>query len=391
MNTQCISVLRTALALAVLAVVAGCGKPEAQGGPPPGPPPVSVAAALQRDVMESDEFPGRIEAVESVEVRARINGHIQSTQFKPGAEVHKGDLLFVVDPRPFEAEVARAEATLATTGAQLDLARTELARNEQLLADQATSKREYDDAAAKVRQLDAQIRANQASLETARLNLSYTRVTAPINGRVGKAEITVGNLVQGEGPNSPLLTTVVSSNPIYASFEADEGAYLKYIDKARGGGLTVAVGLADEQGFPHRGRLEFVDNRIDRQTGTVRMRAILDNKDGRFTPGLFARIKLGDTAKPRAAVLVADRAIGTDQSKRFVLVVNGENKAEYREVRIGRLVDGLRVVEEGLKPGEVIVVNGLQRVRPGAPVTPQVVSMQAGTSPAQPQRVAAKE
>ncbi|HEX9302577.1 MAG TPA: efflux RND transporter periplasmic adaptor subunit [Casimicrobiaceae bacterium] len=390
MSNQHFRFLGTTLAVGALAVLAGCSKPEAQGGPPPGAPPVSVAAALERDVIETDEFPGRIEAVDSVEVRARINGYIQSVQFKPGAEVHKGDALFVIDPRPFEAEVARAEATLATTRAQLDLARTELARNEQLLADQATSKREYDDAQAKVRQLDAQIRANQASLETARLNLAYTRVTAPINGRVGKAEITVGNLVQGEAPNSPLLTTVVSSSPIYASFEADEGAYLKYIGKARGGALTVAVGLADEQGFPHAGRLEFVDNRVDRQTGTVRMRAILDNKEGRFTPGLFARIKLGDSATPRKAVLVTDRAIGTDQSKRFVLVLSGENKAEYREVRIGRLVDGLRVVENGLKPGEVIVVNGLQRVRPGAPVTPQTVPMEANASPAPSERVAAK-
>ena len=388
MPTQPLQLLRMTVALAALSVLAACSKPDAQGGPPPGPPPVSVAAAVERDVVETDEFPGRIEAVESVEVRARVNGYIQSVDFKPGAQVRKGDLLFVIDPRPFEAEVARAEATLANTRAQLDLARTELARNEQLLAEQATSKREYDDAQAKVRQLDAQIRANQASLETARLNLAYTRVTAPVNGRVGKAEITIGNLVQGETPNSPLLTTVVSSNPVYASFEADEGAYLKYIGKARGGALTVAVGLADEQGFPHQGLLEFVDNRVDRQSGTVRMRAILDNKDERFTPGLFARIRLGDSGTPRKAVLVNDRAIGTDQSKRFVLVLTGENKAEYREVRIGRLVDGLRVVESGLKPGEVIVVNGLQRVRPGAPVTPQTVPMEAHGSPAQPERVA---
>jgi membrane fusion protein, multidrug efflux system len=393
MNIRYLTVFQVALALAALAVLAllpACSKPEAQGGPPPGPPPVSVAAAVEREIIETDEFPGRIEAVESVEVRARINGYIQSVDFKPGVEVRKGDLLFVIDPRPFAAEVARAEATLANTRAQLDLARTEFTRNEQLLVDQATSKREYDDAAAKVRQLEAQVRANQASLETAQLNLAYTRVTAPVNGRVGKAEITVGNLVQGEVPNSPLLTTVVSANPIYASFEADEGAYLKYIGKARGGALTVAVGLSDEPGFPHTGRLEFVDNRVDPQSGTVRMRAILDNKDGRFTPGLFARIRVGDTGTPRKAVLVADRAIGTDQSKRFVLVVDGESKAQYREVRIGRLAEGLRVVESGLKPGEVIVVNGLQRVRPGAPVTPQTVPMEAH-APAQPEHLAATE
>jgi multidrug efflux system membrane fusion protein len=194
---------------------------------------------------------------------------------------------------------------------------------------------------------------------------------------VGKAEITPGNLVQGEGPNSPLLTTVVSANPIYVSFEVDEGAFLKYIGSSRGGSLPIAVGLANEPGFPHIGRLEFVDNRVDPQTGTVRMRAVLDNRSGRFTPGLFARVKLGNAAQPRVAVLVADRAIGTDQSKRFVLVIDGENKAQFREVKIGRLVDGLRVIESGVKPGELIVVNGLQRTRPGAPVTPESVPMEA--------------
>ena len=363
-----------ALAIALILLV-GCSQPQAQNAAPP-PPPVSVAAAIEKQVINTDEFPGRIEAVESVVVRARVNGYIESVHFKPGATVRKGDLLFVIDPRPFQAEVARAEATLSNTRAQLDLARTELARNELLLAERATSRREYDDAAAKVRQLDAQIKANQASLDIARLNLAYTRISSPIDGRVGKAEITVGNLVQGEGPNSPTLTTVVSSNPVYASFEADEATYLRYIAAARSG-LSVAVALADEQGFPHSGRLEFVDNRVDPQSGTVRMRAILANKDGRFSPGLFARIRIGESAAPRKAVVVADRAIGTDQSKRFVLVVNDENKAEYREVRIGRLVEGLRVVESGLQAGEVIVVNGLQRVRPGAPVTPQTVLMAA--------------
>ena len=386
MSPDSLALLRNMLAATAVLLVAACSKPEAQVGPPPGPPPVSVAAAIERDVIDTDEFPGRLEAVESVDVRARVNGYIQAATFKPGAQVRKGDVLFVIDPRPFAAEVARAEATLANTRAQLDLARTELARNEQLLAEQATSRREYDDAAAKVRQLEAQIRANEATLETARLNLSYTRVTAPIDGRVGKAEITVGNLVQGEVPNSPVLTTVVSSQPIYASFEADEQTYLRYVGKARSGMLSVAVGLADESDFPHVGRLEFIDNRVDPKTGTVRMRAILDNRDGRFTPGLFARVRLGDAAAPRKAVLVADRAIGTDQTKRFVLVLTDDNKTQYREVRIGRLVDGLRIVDSGVKPGERIVVNGLQRVRPGAPVTPQVVPMEARS--AQPERLA---
>jgi multidrug efflux system membrane fusion protein len=353
------------------------GRPQQQAGPPPGPPPVSVAPAVEKSIVESDEFPGRIEAVDQVEVRARVTGYIQSVHFKSGAEVKKGDQLFLIDPRPFEATVAQAQATLGNTRAQLDLARTVLARNEALLAERATSKREYDEAAAAVRSLDAQLRANQAAVDTARLNLSYTRVTAPVSGRAGKAEITPGNLIQGEVPNSPLLTTVVSADPIYVSFEVDERAFLKYIGSSRGGLLPIAVGLADETGFPHSARIEFVDNRVDPQTGTVRMRAVLDNKAGRFTPGLFARVKLGNAAQPRVVVLVADRAIGTDQSKRFVLVVDGENKAQFREVKIGRLVDGLRVIESGLQPGELIVVNGLQRTRPGAPITPENVPMEA--------------
>lgn len=373
MRSQIFPVVGLVLAVAVLA---GCSKPQAQTAPPP-PPAVSVAAALEREVMHTDEFPGRIEAVESVQVRARVSGYIQSVNFRPGALVRKGELLFVIDPRPFQAEVARAEAALTNTRAQLDLARTELKRNEMLLAERATSRREYDDAAAKVRSLEAQIKAQDALVDIAKLNLAYTRITSPIDGRVGKAEITVGNLVQGEGPSSPTLTTVVSADPVYAAFEADEAAYLKYIGAARAG-VSVAVGLADEEGFPHAGRLEFVDNRVDPQSGTVRMRAILRNKDGRFAPGLFARIRVGDSAAPRKAVLVADRAIGTDQNKRFVLVVNGDNKAEYREVKPGRLVEGLRVVE-GLEAGERIVVNGLQRVRPGAPITPQAVAMAAAS------------
>ena len=384
--------LSTVVLLAFAASLAACGRPAAQPpGGPPGPPPVSVAAAIEKEIFEADEFPGRIEAIEWVEVRARINGYIQSVNVRPGAEVKKGDLLFLIDPRPFEAQVAAAEGAAASTRAQLELARIELTRNTEMLADRATSKREFDDASTRVRTFESQLRSSEAALTTARLNLGYTRITAPVSGRVSKAEITVGNLVQGEVPNSPVLTTVVSTNPVYASFEANEIAYLKYIAKARGGALTVAIGLADEEGFPHAGRLEFVDNRVDPQSGTVRMRAVLDNKSGRFTPGLFARARLGDTATPRKAVLVADRAIGTDQSKRFVLVINGENKAQYREVKIGRVVDGLRVIDGGLKPGEVIVVNGLQRVRPGAPVTPETVPMQAQDTRGQTAPVAAAD
>lgn len=377
--------VRSVHSIAVLAFgaaalgLAGCGDghgdAKAQAGPPPAPP-VSVAAAIEREVVDTDEFPGRVEAVEAVEVRARINGYLQSIHFKAGAQVRKGELLFTIDPRPFEAQVAAAEAQAAATRAQLELARTELKRNEEMWADRATSKRELDDAAARVRTLESQLGGQEAAAITARLNLGYARITAPISGRVGKAEITVGNLVQGEMPPSPVLTTIVSTNPVHVSFQASESAYLRFIAGARTTSLAAAVALADEEGFPHTGRIEFVDNQVDPASGTIRMRATVDNSSGRFTPGLFARVKLADAARPRKAVLVADRAIGTDQTKRFVLVLGEGNQTQYREVRIGRLIDGLRVIESGLKAGEVIVVNGLQRVRPGAPVTPQTVPME---------------
>lgn len=374
----------TVILLTLATLVAACGKAAPPGGPPGGAPPVSVAAAIEKEIVESDEFPGRVEAVEQVEVRARITGYIQSVNFAPGANVKKGDVLFQIDPRPFDNEVARAEANLANLRVQADLAKLEFERAEKLLAERATSKREYDDISSRMRGLEAQLRGAQATLDTARLNRSYTLVTAPVSGRVGKAEITAGNLVQGEVPNSPMLTTVVSMDPVYVGFEIDERAYLKYVarSRARAAQLPLVIGLADEEGFPRQAKLAFVDNRVDAASGTVRMRAVLANHDGRLTPGLYARVKIGDAFKPRSAVLVQDRAIGTDQSRRFVLVVGADNKAVYREVKIGRVAEGLRVIEDGLKAGEVIVVNGLQRVRPGAPVTPDTVPMQSAPAAA---------
>ena len=369
---------RALLPFIVLGVLTAC---QPASGPPPGPgagpPPVSVAAAITREVTDSDDFSGRIEAIESVEIRARVNGYLTTVAFKPGSEVKRGDLLFEIDRRPFAARVAEAEAALANTRAHLDLARIETRRQAQMLKTHATSQREVDAAAAQLASLEAQARANQAAIESARLNLEYTRVTAPVDGRVGKDEVTVGNLVQGDAPDSPVLTQLVSVDPIYVSFEADEHAYLKYIAGARGQSLSVQVALADEEGFPHAGRLQFVDNRIDSASGTVRMRAVLDNHDRRFTPGLFARVRLQSALGARQAVLVDERAIGTDQSRRFVLVVSADNKASYREVELGRKVGNLRVIASGLAADELIVVNGLQRVRPGAPVAPTTVPMEA--------------
>ncbi len=379
-------VTAAALLVAALALVAcqPAAPPSATAGPAAAPPPVSVAAALTQEVLDSDEFPGRIEPVEAVKVRARVNGYLQRVLFKPGAEVKQGDLLFEIDPRPFAAKVAEAEAALAATVAQLDLATLEAKRQDQMLATHATSRREFDAAAALIKSLESGRAANRATLANTRLNLEFTRVTAPISGRAGKDEVTVGNLVQGENPDSPLLTTLVSVDPVYVSFEADERAFLKYIASSRGQSLPVGVGLSDEIGFPHQAKLEFVDNTVDATSGTVRMRALLDNHERRFTPGLFARVRLEAAGGARRVVLVADRAIGTDQSKRFVLVVGEDKLATYREVQIGRKVGHLRVVEAGLQAGEAIVVNGLQRVRPGSPVTPSTVAMEETTAASPP-------
>lgn len=366
------------LAVALALPLAACDRaPPAAADPAAAgaPPPVTVAAAIVREVQEVDEFAGRIEATQQVEVRARVNGYLQSIHFKPGTEVKAGDLLFVIDPKPLQARLAEAEAAAANTQAQLDLAKIELERQKQMLPDRATSKREYDAAAALVATLGAARRANQAAIEAVQVDLGYTRITSPIDGRVGKDERTVGNLVQGDAPDSPLLTSVVALDPIYATFEADEGAFLKYIGAARGKSLKVEVGLANEEGTPHPAELAFIDNQLDPASGTVRMRALLPNPDRLFTPGLYARVRLSDSSAPRQAVMVADRAIGTDQSKRFVLVLDDKNLAQYREVKLGRVYDGLRVIEQGLKEGEVIVVNGLQRVRPGTPVTPTKADM----------------
>jgi multidrug efflux system membrane fusion protein len=341
--------------------------------------PVSAATVVEKQIVETQEFSGRLEAIDRVDIRARIGGFITAVNFKPGSEVKKGDVLFTIDARPYQAEASRAEAAAASARAKADLAKLELARAQKLVAEKAIPQRELDESASSVQELDANVRAAQASLEAARVNLAYTRVQAPIDGRVSKAEITVGNLVD----TSAILTSVVSLERIYATFDGDEDTYLRVGPNMRGKTaqpVAVRIGLANETGFPHEGKLEFVDNRLDPQTGSVRMRAILDNADRVLVPGLFARVELaggnGGKAETRA-VLISDRAVGTDQSRKFVFVVGAGNKAEYRPVTLGQSFDGLRVVRSGLKPGEKIVVNGLQRVRPGAPLSPQTVTMES--------------
>jgi multidrug efflux system membrane fusion protein len=368
-------------AAGVAMLIAGCSDATGKADAPPaaaaaGGPPVSAAAVVEKQITETQEFSGRLEAVDRVEIRPRVSGFITSVNFKPGAEVKKGDVLFVIDQRPYQAEYDRAEAAGKSARAKADLARIELARAERLLGDKAIAQREYDERASGVKELDASARAAEAQAQTARLNLSYTKVTSPIDGRVSKAEITLGNLVDA----SAVLTSVVSLDRIYASFDGDEETYLRVSKQSHDGKpVAVHVGLVSEEGFPHEGKLEFVDNQLDSRTGSVRMRATFENKDRGMAPGLFARVQIGG-GDSKNALLITDRAVGTDQSRKFVFVVGKDGKAEYRAVTLGPVVDGLRVVRSGLKPGEKIVVNGLQRVRPGAPITAQTVPMVASTT-----------
>jgi RND family efflux transporter MFP subunit len=376
---------RSILALAALLGLASCGPggpPPGQGGAPGGKPPampVTVAAALERTVSEWDEFVGRVEAVERVELRPRVSGVLLRVEYTQGADVAAGAVLFQIDPEPFRTEVARLEAELARTRARFELARGERQRVESLVDSGAVSRQEADERRAAERDTEAAARATEAALSAARLQLQYTTVRAPIAGRSGRAEVTAGNFVTA---GQTVLTTLMSSNPVYVTFEADEQAYLRHVRSARRGERPgtgpvrspVYVGLANEEGYPGRGTVQFLDNRINPQTGTIMARAVLDNRDGRYTPGLYARVRLAAGA-PRASVLIDDRAVGTDQNKRFVLVLAPDSSVQYREVRLGPLVDGLRVIRGGLAAGETIVVAGLQRVRPGMPVQPAVVPM----------------
>jgi multidrug efflux system membrane fusion protein len=363
----------------MLLLAAACGKKD-----PPVPPPsaVTVADVLEQEINEWDEFTGRIEAVDAVEIRPRVSGYIERVAFAEGKEVKKGDVLFVIDPRPYEAELARATAELQRARTRAALAGKEVERAERLVAVQAISREEFDTRTSAEAESKASIAAAEAAVATARLNTEWTRVRSPISGRVSRAEITEGNLVQAGPPDATLLTTVVSLDPVYVYFEGDEQTYLHYGELARAGGRPssrdfrnpIQLGLANEQGFPHTGYVDFVDNQLNPETGTIRARGVFSNKDRVFTPGLFARLKLIGSARYRA-VLVLDRAIGTDQDKKFVLALKPDSTIDYRPVRVGRLVDGMRIVTSGLKGGERIVINGLQRVRPGMKVAPTVAPM----------------
>lgn len=348
--------------------------------------PVSVAVVEAKPVTQWSEFSGRLEAIDHVELRSRVAGAIQSVHFQEGAIVEKGDLLVTIDPAPYQAEVARAKASVTAAEARASLARTELKRGKQLLASNAVSQSDYDQRLNGEASAEADLEAARAVLQSAELNLSYTEIRAPITGRVGKIEITAGNLIAA-GPSSPILTRLVSLSPIYASFEADEQivsgilAELPEGVNARNFLDRVPVRM-DVAGYADiKGKLQLVDNSVDPQSGTIRVRAVFDNANGALMPGQFARLSMGQS-KTEDAVLVHERAIGTDQNKKYVIVVKPDNTTEYREITVGAKSDGLRVVTSGLKAEERIVVNGLQRIRPGSLVAPEMVSMNAGTDPA---------
>jgi membrane fusion protein, multidrug efflux system len=367
-----------------------CGHSHAQSASNAAPPPptVTVAEVIARPLHHWDELTGELQAVNTVEVHPRVSGFIDSVEFVEGARVAKGQLLFQIDPRPYQIEIERLSAEIKRAQSKLDFATAGHARAERLFAQNAIAREEYEQLTSAETEASGDLGSLNAQLHAARLNLEYTHVRSPIDGRVSRALITSGNLVS----NVNLLTTVVSDDPIYAYFDADEATYLKFTQLQQGGGAApgkpagrgansspVYIGLVGEKGYPHRGRLDFIDNQVDSRSSTIHARAVFDNKDGHFTPGLFARIKLvaGDSYD---AILIDERAVGNDLGKKFVLVLKPDNTLEYRPVVLGTRVDGLRVVEDGLHPSETIVVNGLQHVTAGAVVRATRVAMTADGS-----------
>ncbi|MDN5842694.1 MAG: efflux RND transporter periplasmic adaptor subunit [Alcaligenaceae bacterium] len=335
---------------------------------------VEVATVHSRMMTDWHDYSGRLEAVERVDIRPLVSGTLTAVHFTDGSFVHKGDPLFTIDPRPYQAAADRARAQLAAARARAAYTASDLARGKRLLADNAIAKRDYEEKRNASREAAANLLAAKALLESAELDLGHTRIVAPISGRVSRAELTVGNVVTAGAGSAP-LTSLVSMSRMYAAFDVDEQSFLKVVNPVRKVGVAsipIRMGLTGEHGYPHEGRLVSIDNRLDVSSGTIRMRAVFDNAGGALVPGLYARIRLGGGA-PHPAVLIDERAVGTDQDKRFVVVVDQHDKTAYREVQLGAGEGGLRVVTSGLKAGERIVVNGLQRIRPGDPVTPQPV------------------
>ncbi len=363
-------------------ILVGCNTGSAEWDGQMPPPQVSAAEVVVREVNNWDQFSGRVESPETVEIRPRVNGYIEEVRFVEGREVSKGDVLFVIDQRPYKAALAQAQAELERAKAQAELARSEIERARKLLEGRAISQEEHDEAIAADAQADANVGVAQAAVELARLDLEFTEVRAPISGLAGRAMVTAGNLVSS---GQTVLTTVVSVDPVFVYFQADEQVFLGSADLARRGGENlVNIGLADESDFPHQGVLDFVDNQVDPETGTIRARAVVSNQDRRFTPGLFARVRLQSSAS-HSAMLVDERAVLTDQDRRYVYVLGEGETAQRRDVQLGKTVDGLRIVTSGLEAGDRVIVHGVQKIFfPGMPVQANQIAMGEGPANAAP-------
>jgi RND family efflux transporter MFP subunit len=378
------SSIKWAAFAAVALVSAGCGKSTIQQGPPP--QQVTVAPVEQHEIVEWEEFTGRTEAVERVDVKPRVSGHIQKVRFESGQLVKKGDVLFEIDPRWHKAEFDRREAEYEAAKVRLSSAEREAKRMTDLLANKAISAEEAEQREAKFAEAKAALLGAQAARDSVKLDLDYAEIRSPIDGRVSRALVTEGNFVSGVAGNATLLTTIVSVSPIHVYADVDENSLLKFNSLARAnklesnadGKVPVELQLADEEGYPTKGSIESFDNRVDPNSGSILLRSVFPNTDGRIVPGLFARIRIPGSAK-HSAVMIDERAVGTDQAQKFVLTLTPTNTVEYRSVELGSIVNGKRIVRKGLNPGEKIVVNGLARVRPGMPVNPQLAGVPTET------------
>jgi multidrug efflux system membrane fusion protein len=368
------------------ALLAACGGNDQQQMPAPD---VNVAGVVKKSVTEWDEYSGHVEAIESAEIRPRVGGHLQAVHYAEGGMVEKGQLLFTIDNREYKAAADAAQADASRAEARVALAEQELKRAETLIGERAISQGELDQRRMEAQQAKADVLAARANAARAGLDLAFTYIRAPFTGRAGEAKVKPGNLV---APNETLLTTVVSIDPVYVTFTGDERAFLRYqeivrsgnADSPRDGGTPVLVGLANEDGFPHEGKVDFIDNALNPATGTIRARAVVPNPDNRFTPGLFARVRLlGETVAN--ALLIHEQAVLTDQDRRYVYVLGDKNAAERRDVKLGAPVAGLRIVQSGLKPGDRVIVNGMRKIFfPGQPVNPHVVPMDQPNLPTPP-------
>ena len=369
-------------AVLLSSILSGCDKGVAQNAPPP-PPQVSVADVVVKPVSQWDSFNGRIEAVQSVQLRPRVSGYIDSVNYREGDEVKKGQVLFTIDDRTYRAALEQAKAELARARSQAALARSESARTEKLIGTLAVSREQWEQRRSAASQAQADVLSAEAAVDMAQLNLDFTRVTAPIDGRASRAMITTGNLVTA-GDSASVLTSLVSQDRMYVYFDVDETTFLHYQAMARQGqqrgSLPVEIGLAGESGYPHRGMVDFTDNQLTASTGTIRMRAQLDNRQRQFTPGLFSRVRLPGSAEFQA-LLIDDKAVLTDQDRKYVYVVDKEGKAQRRDIQPGAMAEGLRIVKSGLQTGDRVIVDGLQKVfMPGMPVTAQQVAMRAANA-----------